>query len=293
MAVEKNQSEFNYNDEHWTRQENQPGFIKKCVVFTACGATLILVVALCIMLYKNKFSVESLISLLLAFFSIFISVFFYFKADEASARFYDTSYSFMKDASVMLGKIDVRFDEKLNNLNDKINRFTAAKVETAEELETAEDERDKIIDDLMNKAKVSDEEKKKYLDAINEKNRQIKELNLQIRRLQELEHRGEMGKSIKNDYLSTRAYDDVFKKIEEMTARYAVRAELAKGCSMEESKAVKAIDSLSDIEKRMLLTQKPNEWPCYLREQLEEVGVVDANGTITPMGKKLINILLK
>ena len=90
---------------------------------------LALVIALCIIFYKNQFSFESLLSLLLAFFSIFISSFFYFKADEASNRFYETSYNFMKDVSVTLGKIEERFGEKLNTLNDKVSHLAIAKEE--------------------------------------------------------------------------------------------------------------------------------------------------------------------
>ena len=47
---------------------------------------------------------------MLAFFSIFISIFFYFKADETSTRFYDSSYKVMKDISVTLGKIEDRWE---------------------------------------------------------------------------------------------------------------------------------------------------------------------------------------
>ena len=101
------------------KSEKKPNFVKRCLWITTCIAMLVVVATICFMIYKNSFSIESLISLLLAFFSIFISVFFYFKADDASNRFYETSYDFMKDVSVTLGKIEERFGEKLNNLNEK------------------------------------------------------------------------------------------------------------------------------------------------------------------------------
>ena len=105
---------------------------------------LLIVTALCFIFYKSSFSLESLLSLLLAFFSIFISVFFYFKTEETSNHFYDMSYDFMKDVSVTLGKIEERFGEKLNNLNDKVSHLSYAKEEKTEELQTVEDEKQKI-----------------------------------------------------------------------------------------------------------------------------------------------------
>lgn len=69
-------------------ETKKPVNIYKVILLIAgCLAGLILLVALCIIFYKNQFSFESLLSLLLAFFSIFISIFFYFKADETSKRY--------------------------------------------------------------------------------------------------------------------------------------------------------------------------------------------------------------
>ena len=121
------------------------------------------------MLYKNNFAMESLISLLLAFFSIFISVFFYFKADEASNRFYETSYNFMKEVSVTLGKIEERFGEKLNSLNDKVSHLSVVKEEKKEELESVEDEKQALIDDLFQKAQLNDQQKDEYRQKLTNK----------------------------------------------------------------------------------------------------------------------------
>ena len=85
-------------------QAKEPSFLRKTIYVVAGIISLIFVGLLCVTIYKNSFSVESILSTLLAFFSIFISVFFYFKADETSSKFYDSSYRFMKDISVTLGK---------------------------------------------------------------------------------------------------------------------------------------------------------------------------------------------
>lgn len=127
------------------KSKNRVNIYKVILLIFACLSMLALVIALCIIFYKNQFSFESLLSLLLAFFSIFISIFFYFKADETSNRFYETSYNFMKDVSVTLGKIEERFGEKLNTLNDKVSHLAIAKEEKKEELENVEDERKKCL----------------------------------------------------------------------------------------------------------------------------------------------------
>lgn len=84
--------------------KNKVNIYKIILLIAGCIAGLLIVTALCFIFYKSSFSLESLLSLLLAFFSIFISVFFYFKTEETSNHFYDMSYDFMKDVSVTLGK---------------------------------------------------------------------------------------------------------------------------------------------------------------------------------------------
>ena len=98
---------------------------------------------LCYSIVKSEFSLDSILSTLLAFFSIFISIFFYFKADETSTNFYNSSYEFMKDISVTLGKIEERFGEKLNSLNDKISHLDRISNETSEEIEGKKDDKDR------------------------------------------------------------------------------------------------------------------------------------------------------
>ena len=61
------------------KSKSRVSVYKVILLITGCLAGLILLIALCIIFYKNYFSFESLLSLLLAFFSIFISIFFYFK----------------------------------------------------------------------------------------------------------------------------------------------------------------------------------------------------------------------
>ena len=72
----------------------------------------------------------------------------------------------MKDVSVALGKIEERFGEKLNSLNDKVSHLdNVSSEEAVQDLRIAyrwqvmKDDKDKIINELMDKANLDEEEK--------------------------------------------------------------------------------------------------------------------------------------
>lgn len=153
-----------------------PSFLKKTVYVIAGICIVLFVLLICGSIYKNSFTSESILATLLAFFSIFISIFFYFKADETSTRFYDSSYKFMKDISVTLGKIEERFGEKLNSLNDKVSHLDMVSKETSEEIEDKQEDKDKIINELMEKANLNEEQKAKYRRDIEAKEAEIEQL---------------------------------------------------------------------------------------------------------------------
>ena len=156
------------------QEKKSPIKITMCIV-CGCGA-LILIGMLCFMIFKSDLSLDSLLSTLLAFFSIFISIFFYFKADETSTNFYKSSYDFMKDISVTLGKIEERFGEKLNTLNDKISHLDRVSSEKSAEIEDQKEDKDNIINELMKKANLSEEEEARYKKELDEKDAMIEQL---------------------------------------------------------------------------------------------------------------------
>lgn len=65
----------------------------------------------------------------------------------------------MEDVSVALGKIEERFGEKLNSLNDKVSHLDNVSSEESEEIQEQKDDKDKIINELMDKANLDEEEK--------------------------------------------------------------------------------------------------------------------------------------
>lgn len=182
------------------KKKSDPVKITICIV-GGIGCVMFIAM-LCYSILKSELSIDSILSTLLAFFSIFISIFFYFKADETSTNFYNSSYEFMKDISVTLGKIEERFGEKLNSLNDKVSHLDRISNETSEEIKDKTDDKDSIINDLMDKANLNEEEKKKYREELAKKDaeieilknhryraeREAKRLRSQISEIQEEDH---------------------------------------------------------------------------------------------------------
>lgn len=133
----------------------------------------------------------ALLSFLLAFFSIGLSVFFYFKANDSANLFYDNTYKFTKETSELLGRIEAGFGEKLTNiqranteLSNKIDFPKIAEeeiqkqiIENKKELEIIKENNTKSINELLNKTNLVDTEK----DRIKE------ELAIQSRKTEELE----------------------------------------------------------------------------------------------------------
>ncbi len=156
------------------KKKTNPIKITICIV-GGIGCVMFIAI-LCYSILKSEFSLDSILSTFLAFFSIFISIFFYFKADETSTNFYNSSYEFMKDISVTLGKIEERFGEKLNSLNDKVSHLDRISNETSEEIKDKKDDKDSIINDLMDKANLNEEEKNKYRKELDEKEAEIEML---------------------------------------------------------------------------------------------------------------------
>lgn len=84
----------------------------------------------------------------------------------------------MKDISVTLGKIEERFGEKLNSLNDKISHLDRESNEATKEIEDKQEDKERIINELMEKANLSEEERTKYKKNLEEKESEILELRL-------------------------------------------------------------------------------------------------------------------
>jgi hypothetical protein len=145
----------------------------------------------------SSFSFNDLLSLILAIFSVWLSVIFYFKANDGSNQFYDNTYRFTKEMSEILGRIEAGFGEKLRHLDDgysglreKFDRIplhngvTPADVKKEEdEIRQKESEQKALIESLAEKAKLDTKEKEQLFQKLAEQTAELDSARRELRRL--------------------------------------------------------------------------------------------------------------
>jgi hypothetical protein len=133
----------------------------------------------------SKFDFSDLLALILGLFAMAMSVAFYFKATDTSNKFYDNVYKFTQETSEILGRIEAGFGERLRHLDEAYHgmrdtvdklpskmQVSVVKEELAEEKQSMDKlivERDKIINNLVSKSKLNDEEKDQIKSQLKEK----------------------------------------------------------------------------------------------------------------------------
>ncbi|MGP9644506.1 hypothetical protein ACT3TJ_13810 [Halomonas sp. AOP30-A1-24] len=146
----------------------------------------------------EEFGFTDLLSIVVAFFAIGLSVAFYFKATDTSNRFYDNSYVFTKDVSEILGRMEAGFGERLRHLDegysgirDKFDRlpFDSAKAledieKENEEIKRKEAEQRKTLEELAQKAHLAENEKIALFEHMENLNRELEESKIEARRLE-------------------------------------------------------------------------------------------------------------
>lgn len=153
----------------------------------------------------DKFGFSEFLSILLAFFAIALAIAFYFKAVDTSNRFYDNVYKFTKDTSEILGRIEAGFGEKLRHIDEgytglrdrfeqmpfDLNKAKADAERDKEEVEKKQAERLKILEDLAQRAKLAENEKKKLFKEIETRDEELiqqrRQLALLTHEIQEAE----------------------------------------------------------------------------------------------------------
>ena len=143
----------------------------------------------------SNFNFMDLLNLILALFAIGMSVAFYFKANDTSNQFYDNTYKFTQDMSEILGRIESGFGERLRHLDEGFQRFQSGPVDTAnmekeieheeKKLEKTEQEKETLINDLLNKANLIEEEKENVLINLKQKDRELEEAKRELESLRE------------------------------------------------------------------------------------------------------------
>jgi hypothetical protein len=144
-----------------------------------CAVILTIVIAIKIYATPTTITIDfpTLLSLLLALFSVGLSALFYFKATDTSNAFYDNTYKFTKDIAELLVKIESGFGERLRHLDEGYSSMrnylqaagprsspdvnhTKEKLETEQqEIEKVRSERDAIIKQLIERSQLQKTEK--------------------------------------------------------------------------------------------------------------------------------------
>lgn len=154
----------------------------------------------------SKFEFSDLLALIMGIFAISMSIAFYFKATDTSNKFYDNVYKFTQDTSVILGRIEAGFGERLRHLDEgysglqtRFDNFSPVNAEETEKkveknkereadaqakLQETIDEKQKMFDELAKKAKLQAQEKKELFSHLNMLEARSDDAEMRLRKLQ-------------------------------------------------------------------------------------------------------------
>jgi hypothetical protein len=228
----------------------------------------------------KAFGFSDFLSLLLAFFSISLSLVFYLKASETSNTFYDNTYKFTANVSEILGRIEAGFSERLRHLDEGYSRlgdrfdkipfnFVKAEQQIVKEQEVVDEkekERDRLLDELLAKARLQDNEKAQYLERLHATESQLAQAKEEVLLLRRRQQRAETDSE---GTVSDRAF-----RILRNVARRAIAREIA----------ITQTDRLSELVRREI-TQHPPRFIFHLQTQ----GLLDKELNLTAEGVSLLS----
>ncbi|MFH6957458.1 hypothetical protein ACHRV1_08630 [Flavobacterium aquidurense] len=261
------------------------------------GITILLIIAYKIIIQNFSITISNLdynilLSYFLAFFSIILSMLFYFKSNDSSNKFYDNTYKFTKDISNILGRIEAGFGEKLQNLDkgysgilnkiektptnaDDIEETKTDKKEVELSLHNEIKERNKIIQDLIEQTQLEQQEKEEIKNALYDKEKTILKLEKDFRILQaKLE-------SQKNNVL----FENIPERLISFLRRSLLRLDINLA-NLNRDKAQQFIDQFIPEKEERKLNDK-------LYFDLIENKIISENGILTNRGYTILRNILK
>lgn len=171
-------------------------------VKATCTVILVLVVSVKIYLTPTALTVDfpTLLSLLLALFSVALSALFYFKATDTSNTFYDNTYKFTRDIAQLLAKMESGFGERLRHLDEGYSSMrsylqdgaraggevekTKQKLEDEKlEVHKTIEERNRIVRDLIERSNLQKEEKQQFAAQLKKKEEELTEMQQEVAKL--------------------------------------------------------------------------------------------------------------
>lgn len=242
--------------------------VRDVVILAFFGVLSIKIFGMDLSLDIKEFTFTDLLSMLVAFFAIALSIAFYFKATDTSNRFYDNSYAFTREVSEILGRIEAGFGERLRHLDegysgirDKFDRLPFDNTQTNEELEKEkaeiekkEKEQQDLLEDLAKRAKLAETEKQELFTHMKKVSEELEEARRETRRLQ----RNIRLHSVDND------------------GRYEPLDFLIRHLSQYKDPEVSSKSAQNSY--RRLFHRHANEMPRQLFDDLERLGYVNEEG---------------
>ncbi len=171
----------------------------------------------------DSLEVSELLAVLLAFFSMGIAIMFYSRSSADSNRFYENSYTFTKETSELLGRIEAGFGERLRHLDEgysdiskKFDDVIAAREQTRKQVEQEEDDIQQILRDkeefvasLLAKTNMQEAEKQQALDELRTKDLELQDaqeelqrFRTKLRRLELRTHSRDVTQAFDNEILN-------------------------------------------------------------------------------------------
>ena len=146
----------------------------------------------------SNFNFSDFLSLTMSIFAISLAVAFFFKASDTSNKFYDNVYKFTKEVSEILGRIEAGFGERLRHIDEGYSGLRekfenlpfdlpSAKQQEEEEKKEIEQKEAKfkeILNSLMERAQLAEEEKSDLLSRLEESQQELETSKRELRRLQ-------------------------------------------------------------------------------------------------------------
>lgn len=232
----------------------------------------------------------TLLSLLLALFSVGLAALFYFKATETSNTFYDNTYNFTKDIAQLLVKIESGFGEKLRHLDEGYSSMrdyiqqlpkgdddnVREKIEEEkEEIKKVVEERNELIRTLLEKSQLHDEEKQDFLQKLQSKESELEEAQKEMAKMRRkqivdrVRTRKLIGENADQEY--------GFRQYTHQMVVMPIGIEVIKRGSL---RTVRGFNKIR------------HELPNAYLDDLEERGYVDENKNLTPEGIQFLKELV-
>lgn len=237
----------------------------------------------------------TLLSVLLSLFAIALSVAFYFKATDTSNTFYDNTYRFTKDISEILGRIEAGFGERLKHLDEGYSglRESVARIprdpgETQQALNHEEEtikrleaEKAAVLDQLAERAKLQEAEKRQLFEQMEIKDRELRQVRAETASLRRRLLSDASTHSHTIPEVRGASVDEILKRVTTYTQHFAAKNLLA------------ASTRQSEGAFRERFAELREALPAAYVEDLKALGFVSAENQLTDVGVRWIRRLAR